>query len=124
MGIIIGIIAGIATSLGIGGGAILVLLLTLFFGMSQTSAQAVNLICYIPASLISIFFNFKQKNIHIKNCYMLILFGSFGAYIGSTISKSINAELLKKVFALFLLCFALYEIYNLKIILNRNKKSN
>ena len=50
MVIIIGIISGIVTSLGLGGGAILIIGLTLFLGIEQRIAQSVNLIFFIPTA--------------------------------------------------------------------------
>ena len=46
--IITGIISGLASGLGIGGGTILILVLTVFQGVEQHVAQASNLIFYIP----------------------------------------------------------------------------
>lgn len=112
MEILIGFIAGIGTSIGIGGGTILILFLTLFFGVEQHMAQAINLICFIPASLISIFYNFRQKNINIKDALPILIFGILGALIGSYIAQIANITILKKLFAVFLLCIAFYEIYD------------
>ena len=112
MEILIGIIAGIGTSLGIGGGTILILFLTLFLGINQPIAQAINLFCFIPASVISILYNWKKGNIHIKNCYFILIFGIFGALIGSYISQIINVQSLTKFFGYFLLIVVAYEIYD------------
>ena len=61
--IIFGIIAGIVTGLGMGGGTILILLLSLFMGVEQHVAQATNLVFFIPTSIAAIIINIKQKNI-------------------------------------------------------------
>ena len=64
--IIFGIIAGIVTGLGMGGGTILILLLSLFMGVEQHVAQATNLVFFIPTSIVAIITNIKQKYIDFK----------------------------------------------------------
>ena len=46
-----GVISGIITAMGMGGGTILILLLTLFAGINQHNAQGINLIFFIPTSI-------------------------------------------------------------------------
>lgn len=52
--VLIGIISGIVTGGGMGGGTILILLLTLFTGMEQHIAQASNIVFFIPTALAAI----------------------------------------------------------------------
>lgn len=70
--IIFGIIAGTITGLGMGGGTILILLLTLFNGLEQHIAQATNLVFFIPTSLAAIFTNLKQNNVDLKLTVIII----------------------------------------------------
>ena len=48
---LIGLVSGIVTGTGMGGGTILILLLTLIIGTNQHEAQATNLIFFIPTFL-------------------------------------------------------------------------
>ena len=57
MEILMGVIAGICTGLGLGGSSVLILLLTLFMNFEQHVAQATNLICFIPSAIVSIIVN-------------------------------------------------------------------
>lgn len=113
MEILFGIISGIVTGLGMGGGTILILLLTLFNNFEQHIAQATNLVFFIPTSLAAIVTNLKNKNIDIKVTKVVSVFGIIGAIIGSVISNNISSNNLKKYFAIFLLIIAIYEIYRL-----------
>ena len=63
MVIIIGIISGIITSLGLGGGAVLIIGLTLLLGIEQQIAQSVNLIFFIPTAITAIILNSKRKTL-------------------------------------------------------------
>ena len=107
--ILIGLISGIVTGIGMGGGTILILLLSVIWDYDQHIAQATNLIFFIPTSIISIIVNLKQKNINIKLAIILSIGGIIGAYIGS----NIDVNKLKKFFGLFLIIIAIHEIYSL-----------
>ena len=58
--ILIGVISGIVSGTGMGGGTILIFLLTFMMGMEQHMAQATNLIFFIPTSIVAIIVNFKN----------------------------------------------------------------
>lgn len=124
LAIIFGIIAGIITGLGMGGGTILILLLSLFMKMEQHVAQATNLIFFIPTSLAAIIINLKQKNVNIKLALSISAFGVIGSIIGAIISKNITSQSLKKCFAIFIIVIALYEVYKLYNEYKREKKTN
>ena len=61
--ILIGIISGIVSGTGMGGGTILIFLLSFMLGIDQHVAQATNLIFFIPTSIVAIIVNVKNKNI-------------------------------------------------------------
>ena len=121
--IIFGFVAGIFTGMGMGGGAILVLLLSLFMNLKQHVAQATNLVFFIPTSIASIISNIKQKNIDFKVAKYISLFGIIGAIIGSIISQNISSNILKKIFAFFILIIAIHEIYEIFIKYKRKQKN-
>lgn len=50
--ILIGILSGTISGTGMGGGTILIFLLTFFCGLEQHVAQATNLIFFIPTSIV------------------------------------------------------------------------
>ena len=108
----IGILAGILTNIGLGGGSILILLLTLFTNTPLREAQSANLLCFIPAAIISILSNSKSHLINYKNSIFFILFGCVGSIVGFLISKKLSVTFLKKVFAVFLLIICFFEIYS------------
>ena len=120
--ILFGLIAGIITGLGMGGGTILILLLSVFLGQDQHVAQATNLIFFIPTSIAAIYTNLKYKNVNLKVALTVSSFGVLGAIIGATISSAINSAILKKFFAVFILIIAIYEIY--RLFMEYKKKKN
>ena len=95
-----------------GGGTILILLLSLFGGLDQHVAQATNLVFFIPTAIASIIINLKNKNIIWKKSIPIVIAGIVGAAISSSISSKMNVSILKKLFGAFLLTIAFYEIYS------------
>ena len=112
--ILIGFFAGIIGGMGIGGGTILIPSLVFFLGTEQHTAQSVNLISFIPTASVAILIHLRNKSIEKKLVLKLILLGIIGAVIGSFIAVNLNAQLLKKFFAGFLLLMGLYEIFSKK----------
>lgn len=124
MEIVFGIIAGIVSSLGMGGGTILILLLSIFMGLDQHVSQATNLIFFIPTSITAIIINIKDKRIDWKVSKSIILYGSIGAIIGSIISSKIQTQNLKKIFGIFLLIISFFQIYEIYSSYTKSKKTN
>ena len=110
--ILFGILAGIVASLGMGGGVILILLLSVFSNFNQHTMQGVNLLFFIATSVVANLINIKNKNIDYKIARTVIISGIIGAIIGSNLSFKISNESLKKYFGIFLLLIAIFEIYS------------
>ena len=120
--ILIGVVAGIFSGIGMGGGTILIFLLTTFIGLEQHIAQATNLIYFIPTAISAIIVNFKNKNIDTKLAIFVSIGGALGAIIGANISVNIDVQKLRKLFGIFLLAIAIHEIYTLIKQYKQNKK--
>ena len=95
-----------------GGGTILILLLSIFLKLDQHIAQGINLIFYIPTAITSIIVSFKNKNILWKEAAVVIIIGVITAGITAKISSKMNVDLLRKLFGAFLILIAIYEIYS------------
>lgn len=121
--ILTGIISGIVSGVGMGGGAVLILILSLFLGMEQHKAQATNLIFFIPTSITSIIVNAKEKMINWKIGLIVAGFGIVGAIIGANIAVNMDVKLLKKFFGIFLVIIVIYQIYCLVKEYKFNKKN-
>ncbi|SNX52668.1 sulfite exporter TauE/SafE family protein [Thermoanaerobacterium sp. RBIITD] len=107
---IIGLLAGVIGGMGIGGGTILIPGLTIFTGTEQHLAQSVNLLSFIPTASVALLYHLKHKNIKTKIILYIIITGLIGSFIGSFASIYISSNILKKMFALFLLLMGIYEI--------------
>lgn len=108
--ILFGVISGVVASMGMGGGVTLVLLFSLFSDVSQHIVQGINLVFFVPTSIVAIYMNIKNKNIDYKVSKIVIISGVIGAVIGSLLAIKINADSLKKYFGMFLIGIAIFEI--------------
>lgn len=118
--IIIGLVSGIVSGTGMGGGTILIFLLTYICGLEQHVAQATNLIFFIPTSIVAIIVNIKNRNIDLKLATIISIFGILGAIIGANLSVHTNVDKLRTYFGIFLAIIAIHEIYT---IIKENKKT-
>ena len=99
--ILIGIISGIVSGTGMGGGTILIFLLSFMLGINQHVAQATNLIFFIPTSIVAIIVNVKNKNIDLKTGIIISVFGILGAIIGANLSIGTDVIKLKNILDIF-----------------------
>lgn len=110
---LIGLVSGIFSGIGMGGGTILIFLLTAFVGLEQHIAQATNLIFFIPTAISAIIVNYRDKNIDTKLAVTISVYGIIGAIIGAIVSVNTDVEKLRKLFGTFLAIIAIHEIYTL-----------
>ena len=122
--ILTGIISGTVSGTGMGGGTILILILSVFMGIEQHVAQATNLIFFVPTSITAIIVSIKEKLIDWKLGITLAIAGIIGAIIGAKTSVKMDVEMLRKLFGGFLVAIAIYEIYYLIKEYRINKKTD
>lgn len=107
---IIGILSGIISGMGIGGGSILIPALVLFANLTQHEAQGINLIVFIPIAIVALFVHIKEKNVVIKYSKWIVLGGVIGAILGAIMALKIDSQALRKYFAFFLLFVGICEL--------------
>lgn len=122
MEIFFGFISGIISSLGMGGGTVLIVLLTVFSKANQHISQATNLIFFIPTSIVAIIINIKNKNINWKISFKVIVSGILGAIIGSILANKIQNRNLRKIFGVFLLFISIFQVYEIYVSYKKSKK--
>lgn len=107
----VAIILGFLASLGVGGGSLLMLWLTMVIGMDYDIAKTINLLFFLPAAIIATLFRTKQKTIQLKKIYPAILCGCILALIASFVSRQIEMELIKKIFGSLLVLTGIRELF-------------
>lgn len=104
--IIAGIVTGVWSALfGVGGGFIIVPILTMIFGFGQKSAQGISLLVILPTALAG-FIRYKlnsEISINLPVAGWMAVGGILGAMIGSYFVFNLSETLLKRMFAVFLI---------------------
>lgn len=121
--ILYGLIGGILGGMGMGGGTLLIPLLTIFGGLNQIESQAINLISFSIMAIISIIIHAKNKLINFKVALPLILSGVAFSVLGSLIANSINTTTLKSLFGVFLVALGLFQGASFFIFDNKKTKT-
>ena len=107
----IGALLGFLSGLGVGGGSLLMLWLTLILGLEHGIARNINLLFFLPAAVISCLLRHRQGNLSIKKVLPAIIAGAAGAAIFSYIGNAVNTDLLRKPFGVLLLITGLRELF-------------
>ena len=108
--IIVSAISAILAGMGIGGGALFIILSTLFLGIEQKNAQTLNLLLFIMASISATISNLKDKKIDFDLVRKTVIYIIIGSAIGTYFANKINSQDLKKYFLYFLVAIGIYEI--------------
>ena len=120
--IIIGIAGGLIGGMGMGGGTLLIPLLTLFTATDQHLAQAVNLIAFIPMSAVALIIHIKNKLVEFRFVPITALPAVTASVLASLLSKRVEGDALGMYFGIFLMCLGVYQLISAIIVLVKKKK--
>lgn len=105
--IVAGALGGVIAGLGMGGGTLLIPALVIFLSVPQHLAQAVNIISFVPMSIVSVIILSKQKLIKWKNVWYILIPAVFSAVGGAILAINVHSPVLKTLFGVFLLVLGL-----------------
>ena len=109
--LIVGTAMGFLTGLGIGGGSLLILWLTMVVDMDPVTARAINLLFFLPSAIIACFFRWRQGLIPWKIIFPAIIAGAVSAALFSWLGSRLDVSLLKKLFGGLLILTGLRELF-------------
>ena len=107
--LLIGLAAGLLSGLlGIGGGIIIIPMLVGFLGYTQKDAQGTSLgLLLLPIGILAVMNYYKAGYINVKAVGIMVVTFVIGSYFSSKYVTSLPDAALKKIFAVFLLIYAL-----------------
>ena len=111
----VGFGTGILSAWGVGGGTLLLLIMTLFLGVEQTAAQGINLLYFLPTAGVSLFFHRKNGLLDKNAIRQAVPAGLAAAAAGALLATAVDVTLLRKPFGVFLL-------YSGVMMLRQNRK--
>lgn len=107
--IIFGLLAGVFGGMGLGGGTVLIPLLTIFLGVGQKLAQGYNLLAFLVMAVVAIIIHCKNKLIDLKSIVWIVLSGVVFCGLGAYLTTIVDTKVLKMIFAVFLIALAIYQ---------------
>ena len=109
--ILAGLLSGLTASMGLGGGAVLIIYLTLFAGVDRITAGGINLLFFIPISLLAVIIYAVRKEIKWKTVIPISLLGLLGAVAGMWLIDFLGNEWIGKIFGGILVIMGLKETF-------------
>lgn len=106
----VGAVMGILAGLGIGGGTVLVLWLTLLLNEDAGIAAGINLMFFLAAAGAVSFYRWRKGTLHFKAVLPAIIAGCITAAASSFLRGWINEDLARKAFGVLLLFTGLKEL--------------
>lgn len=107
---LVGAALGFLSGLGVGGGSLLLLWITLVLGADPAQARVMNLMFFLPSALIATTFRWKQSKPDWHHILPAAGAGLLGAVIGNLLSPILPRDLLKKAFGVLFLVSGVREI--------------
>lgn len=108
---VIGTALGFLAGLGVGGGSLLMLWLTLVLGMPHNTARGINLLFFIPTAIISSLFRKNQGNLNLKKLLPAILAAAAASVAGNYAAELLELTLIKKAFGALLIATGIRELF-------------
>ena len=109
--LIVGTLLGFLSGVGVGGGSLLILWLTLVLGMDHSAARGINLLFFLPAAGIACCFRLRQGAVRLQAVFPAILAGCLAAAVFSWIGTLLDLTLIKKLFGVLLIATGLRELF-------------
>lgn len=106
-----GIMCGILSGFGIGGGSLLMVWMTAVLSMEQKMAQGINLLYFLPTAACALIFHTKNHYICRKAVIPAALLGCLAAALGAILAQRLDMQLLRKLFGGFLVLVGLEEVF-------------
>ena len=101
LSVLVGLVCGVLSGYGIGGGSLLLLYMTNLGGLEQAAAQGVNLLYFLPTSAAALISHVKNKLIDKKLVLGLVLPGTVTAALAAFCAVSVDPTLLRRLFGIF-----------------------
>lgn len=106
-----GLLSGLIGAMGLGGGAVLIIYLSLFTDTPQLKSQGINLLFFVPIALIAVIIYAVKKQIKWKLTLKISLFGMLGTVIGWLAAGFLGGVFISKLFGGLLIFLGIIQIF-------------
>ena len=101
--LLVGCGTGILSAWGVGGGTLLLLVMTLFLGVDPAAARTVNLLYFLPTAAMGLITHRKNGLLDRPLLTAAVPWGLMAAAAGAWLSTTLDAQFLRRPFGVFLL---------------------
>ena len=113
--LIISFFVSVLSGMGVGGGGLFVIYLSLFTNTPQLEIQSINLVFFLFSASAALIIHLCKRKIFVYAIITAALFGVAGAIVGSILSSKIDEDMLRKIFGIRLVIsgsFTLIKSFN------------
>ena len=110
--IICGLVGGILGGMGMGGGTVLIPLLSLLSTVDQRLAQSINLLAFIPTSIVALILHAKNKLVKWKDAIVFAIPSVITSVLASLLVPKLGSKFLSSAFGVFLLILGIIRLKN------------
>ena len=109
--IVVGFLVALLMGMGVGGGGLFVIFLTLCLNFGQINAQGTNLMFFIIAIIASFLVHIRKRKLNINQIFIMTVIGSIGSVIFSNLVNYVNPEIPRKMLGGLLIIGGGYSLY-------------
>lgn len=115
-----GFFGGVLGGMGMGGGTLLIPILTVILTVFQHEAQGINLLSFIPMAIITVVMHAKNKMITWRYALLVMLPAIASSVISSLFSAKLTQSVLSTSFGVFLIALGVFQMISELIKLFKN----
>ena len=109
--ILVAVAGGLIGGMGMGGGTLLIPLLTVLVGVDQHSAQALNLIAFLPMSVVALIIHARNGLVDFKSVPISAIPALITSPLASFLALSLSGKFLGRAYGIFLIALGLYQAW-------------
>ena len=106
-----GLGAAVISAWGVGGGTLLLLVMTLFLGVDQRTAQGINLLFFLPTAISALLCHWLKGYLDTPTWKAAVPVAVPAALAGAWIATAVDVDLLRRPFGIYLLLSGLSLIF-------------
>ena len=109
--LIAGLLSGIIGAMGLGGGAVLIIYLSVFTNTEQMTAQGINLLFFIPTAICAVAVYAFKRQIKWKLTLKIAAWGVVGVFLGLALAGILGGRITAKLFGAMLVVMGIPGIF-------------
>ena len=110
--LLVGAGTGILSAWGVGGGTLLLLIMTLFLDVEPTLAQGINLLYFLPTAATGLFYHRKNGLLDAPAIKTAAPWGAAAAILGAVIATTVDTAILRRPFGVYLIIMGLTTLFS------------